>query len=170
MAKGTLYRYFQTKEEMFLEIHRMDYEAWFTRMTDFLLEQTEIPPERLASWIVQAIKDNERFAQLHSITSTFLENNIGEAQALAFKRTMRSSVERVAPELQRVLNLTSVEESFLFLTHLHALLVGLWAFGHPSALMERMISASDELALFRLDFYAAYEHGLCLLIRGMNRR
>ncbi len=171
VAKGTLYLYFETKEELFLELHRRDYAAWFGDWLEQLRAESDTAtPERLAAWMVQSLRGRERFLRLLAIVSTLLERNVGPESARAFKLTVLDCVLPIAPELQRILGLGSAGDSFPLLAGVHALLTGLWHNAVPAPVVVRLLETDPKLALFRMDYYALLEENLCALFNGARRR
>lgn len=169
VAKGTLYLYFRTKEEIFLEIHRQDYAAWFEAFTAYLRESPAgLPPERLVDWVVASLRENERFMRIHALVAAALEKNVGFESARRFKSTLRASVLAAAPELARVLELKDEARVFALLTHFHALLIGLWNFSHPNEVIREVLASDEEFAILALDFYEGLADGLTMLLRGVR--
>ncbi len=161
VAKGTLYIYFATREELFLEIHRQDYEAWFKEFAaDLRTCPDEMDAAVLARRVTEALRQAERFVQLLAVVSVLLEKNVSFESALAFKSTVRAGVLEAAPELARVLNLSRLEEAFVILFHFHGLVTGLRVHTSPTKIVQRVFDSSAEFDLFRGDFYVILEDGL----------
>lgn len=170
VAKGTLYLYFKTKEELFLEIHRLDYDAWFEAFQNFLRSKKPgLSSAELASWITNSLKENQRTVRLMAIASALLEKNVVFDSALRFKDSVRKSVLESAPELCRALKLKTSDEAVLFLTYLHALIIGLWHHAEPAPIVVKVLNSSPDFAVFRIDFFQTLELGIISILSGIQK-
>ncbi|PJZ52713.1 hypothetical protein CH380_13225 [Leptospira adleri] len=170
VAKGTLYLYFKTKEELFLEIHRLDYEIWFDSFQTFLRSKKPgLSAGDLASWITESLRENQRVVRLMAIASALLEKNIAFESALSLKASVRKHVLEIVPELCRVLKWKKSEEALIFLTHLHALIVGLWHHAEPAPIVSKVLNSSSDFAVFQIDFFQTLESGIRALVLGSQK-
>lgn len=170
VAKGTLYLYFKTKEELFLEIHRMDYEAWFAAFQAFLRSKNPgLSASELAQWITNSLKENQRTVRLMAIASALLEKNIVYESAFRLKDSVRKSVLESAPELCRVLKFKKNEDAILFLTYLHALITGLWHHAEPAPIVTKVLNSSPDFTVFRIDFFHTLEVGIVSMLAGLQK-
>src|SRR5215213_6470171 len=77
LAKGTLYLYFRTKEELFLALLENGFGAWFDSMDRRLDDaQGEWTPERVAGVVLASIAGRETLARLLSILPAIVEHNV----------------------------------------------------------------------------------------------
>ncbi|XDD51307.1 TetR/AcrR family transcriptional regulator [Leptospira sp. WS92.C1] len=167
VAKGTLYLYFKTKEELFLEIHRMDYEVWFEFFQLYLKSKSPgLAPAELASWITESLRENQRMVRLMSIGSALLEKNVAYESAYRLKDSVRRSVLESSSELSRVFKLKKTEDAVFFLTYLHALIMGLWHHAEPAPIVTKVLNSSPDFALFKIDFFQILESGIHSLLLG----
>ncbi|RHX88865.1 TetR family transcriptional regulator [Leptospira stimsonii] len=170
VAKGTLYLYFRTKEELFLEIHRTDYEVWFDSFLNFLRsKKSGINAAELASWITESLRENQRVVRLMAIGSALLEKNVAFESALQLKTSVRKHVLEIVPELCRVLKWKKTEEGLNFLTHLHALIVGLWHHAEPAPIVSKVLQSSSDFVVFQIDFFQILESGIRALVLGSQK-
>ncbi|MBM9576427.1 TetR family transcriptional regulator [Leptospira sp. 201903070] len=170
VAKGTLYLYFKTKEELFLEIHRLDYEIWFEAFQRFLRSKKPgMSAAVLSSWITESLRENQRVVRLMAIGSALLEKNVAFESALQLKASVRKHVLEIVPELCRVLKWKRQEEALTFLTHLHALIVGLWHHAEPAPIVAKVLNSSPDFAVFQIDFFQILESGISALVLGSQK-
>ncbi|MDV6235811.1 TetR family transcriptional regulator [Leptospira ellisii] len=170
VAKGTLYLYFKTKEELFLEIHRMDYEFWFESFQTYLKSKSPgLAPAELASWITESLRENQRMVRLMAIGSALLEKNVVYESAFRLKDAVRRHVLESSSDLSRVLKLKKPEIAIEFLTYLHALIVGLWHHAEPSPIVSKVLSSSDDFEIFRIDFFRILETAILTLLNGLSK-
>lgn len=167
VAKGTLYLYFATKEELFLATLEDELARWFDELGQTLLAAGRVAPDRFAELVVEGLGRHDRLADLLPLLHTVLEHNIAPQTALRFKRMLAAKiavgatlVEQVMPELRR-------GSGGDLLLRIHALVVGLRQMADPPAPLRALLDR-DELAVLRVEFVpqlrgavAALAHGMC---------
>jgi AcrR family transcriptional regulator len=168
LAKGTLYLYFRTKEELFLALLESGFDAWFdvidTRLGDGGGEMT---PDAAADALVSSIRGRETLARLLSILPTIVEHNVEFDAALRFKRQVMRRAEATGHRLEARLPFLRAGEGARLLVHLHALVIGVWQLAEPSAVIRRVM-ATPELAPARVDFEEDLRFLLATLLAGMR--
>jgi AcrR family transcriptional regulator len=102
VAKGTVYLYFKTKEELFLGVLAAEFVRWFNAI------DAELSTGPWA-WSVPAVVDiigrsletRAAFVRLIAISNIILERNIDAAAALAFKKPLARHIEQTGALLER---------------------------------------------------------------------
>ena len=164
LAKGTLYLYFRSKEELFLAALEGQLAAWFDDLTRKLAESSELGPESFGRLVASSLAQRETLTDLLAILHTVLERNIDAGTALAFKQMLRDKMVISGQTLEAVLPQIGPGEGAKLLTRIHALVVGLRQMADPSPSVAEVL-ARDELAVLRVDF----ENDLALTIRDLLR-
>lgn len=167
LAKGTLYLYFRTKEELFLALLETGFDAWFDDV-DARLDGAagEWSPDDAADALVRSIRGRETLARLLSIMPAIVEHNVDFDAALRFKRRVMHRAAQTGPRLEARLPWLRPGEGARFLVHLHALVIGVWQLAEPSAVIRRVMN-DPELAPARVDFEADLRFLVATLLRGM---
>lgn len=168
LAKGTLYLYFRTKEELFLALLESGFDAWFD-VIDARLDQggTGLTPEDAAEVVVRSIRGRESLARLLSILPTIVEHNVEFDAALRFKRQVMRRADVTGHRLEARLAFLCAGEGARVLVHLHALVIGVWQLAEPSPVIRRVM-ATPELAPARVDFEEDLRFLLVTLLAGMR--
>jgi AcrR family transcriptional regulator len=168
LAKGTLYLYFRTKEELFLALLESGFDAWFDAI-DARLDAggAEWTPADAAEMIVRSIRGREWLARLLSILPTIVEHNVDFDAALRFKRQVMRRAEVTGHRLEARLPFLRAGEGARLLVHLHALVIGTWQLAEPSAVIRRVME-TPELAPARVDFEEDLRFLLVTLLAGMR--
>ncbi|MDV6373903.1 TetR/AcrR family transcriptional regulator [Deinococcus arenicola] len=119
LAKGTLYLYFDTKEELFLALVDRDLDLWIGRTCALLAERRPQTPPQLADVLVEALEDTRSLRRLLSLLGTVLEHRVGLEQLRDFRINLKA-------QLQHLLALMPVERRVgeRVLRHLYALAIG----------------------------------------------
>jgi AcrR family transcriptional regulator len=168
LAKGTLYLYFRTKEELFLALLENGFGAWFDSMDRRLDDaRGEWTPERIADVVLASIAGRETLARLLSILPAIVEHNVEFDAALRFKRQVMHRAEVTGHRLEARLPFLRAGEGARFLVHLHALVIGVWQLAQPSPVIRRVMEVA-ELAPARVDFEEDLRLLIAALLKGMR--
>ncbi len=168
LAKGTLYLYFATKEELLLELLRGRLDGWLFRLETALeAKGTAWTPEDAAELIAAALVADENLARLLMILGAILEHNVPERRIREFKTWLLGRLGRTGGVLERRLPFLGGRGGVRLLLHLEALICGLGQLARPAPAVARVLAA-PELEPFRLDFEAELRLALTALMRGFS--
>ncbi len=170
LAKGTLYLYFRSKEELFLATLEQELAAWFDALAAELVRLPPGPdaPERFAGLVARTLAERETFAELLALVHTVLEQNIDARTALAFKQMLLERMTLGAAVVERTVPGLPAGGGVRLLLRLHALVVGLRQMADPAPVVAEVL-ARPEMAPLRIDFQAELAQTLTAMIRGMVR-
>lgn len=168
LAKGTLYRYFPTKESLFLALLHTRLENWFHRASAALSALAPGDPARVAGTLVEALVEDPILPELLGLLHGVLEQNVALEEVIAFKRTLLGLVEEAAPVLERALPGLPPGQGALALFRLHPLVVGTHLQTRSNPVLEAAYREPG-LACFALDFRTHLGGALTDLFRGMSR-
>jgi AcrR family transcriptional regulator len=85
-TRSNLYRYFKTKEEIFLRLLEQDVKAWQQRVAMTLEKETVTPATFVDHWL-PLMMENPRLLRLFDILSTVLEENASDDAIKRFKHS-----------------------------------------------------------------------------------
>ena len=122
-TRSNLYRYFQTKEDIFLELMKHDIAAWRAEVLENFTDGN-VSPGETAEITVALILKHKRMVKLFTILFTLLEPNSSLEALTEFKRKINQEIGTVAQYLSTVLPFPSVEAAAEFLTSLSSLVIG----------------------------------------------
>lgn len=165
LAKGTLYLYFGTKEELFLAALELELAAWFDRIGEQLLAKGRTDPRSFAEIVVRTLAARETLIDLLPLLHTVLEQNIDDETALRFKRMLRDKLVAGGAVVERALPLQRGDGVRLLL-RTHALVVGLRQMSDPPPAIAEVL-ARAELHQLQIDFETELIDSLAALVRGM---
>jgi len=166
LAKGTLYLYFATKEELFLATLEDELAAWFDELGALLVRRGVAGPRQFADAVVESLAARDRLADLLPLLHSVLEQNIAPQTALRFKRMLLGKVQAGAALVETVLPGLAPGSGLDLLLRIHALLVGLRQMADPPPAL-RDVLARDELAPLRIHFATALGDTIAVLVEGM---
>ena len=168
LAKGTMYLYFATKEELFLALTERELFAWLAEV------DAQLSEERPA-WDIPAVVEiacatldaHPALTRLLAILSTVLEQNIDLETAIRFKRALLERMLRTGALLERRLPFLAPGGGLRTLTRCHALVVGLRHLADPAPIVREALRQPD-LTLFNIDFAAELRASVTALLQGMR--
>lgn len=166
LAKGTLYLYFATKEEVFLELETRTIGAWLDRLEAQLPQlPARLSPELFATLFGELLGAEPRLLGLLALLHSVLERNVSAAAARRFKLALAERFERLGPPLAERLGLAAGEGPTLLL-RLYALLIGVWQVATPAPVVREVLASEPRLAGFQIDFRTELTAAVAALLRG----
>lgn len=168
LAKGTLYLYFRTKEEIFLALLARGYSSWFAAFAETLKRAAS--PEAALDWIVDSFGDRGELVHLVALLHAVLERNVPIATARDFKLGVEAGVDAIAPHVARALRLNGEADARRFLHWLQASVVGIHQLASPAPAIRAAIAEEPRLAVLAIDFQQELRAMLGALLAGMREK
>ena len=188
-TRSNIYRYFETREAIFLRLYRDDVERWVADLRAELSERASAnvpgvrspaagdkapgartpPPPALPAFVdlwSEVLLRQERLLRLTPLLSLSLERNSSEALYREFKEFSARIMEEAAEFLRPYLPALSREQIFdFFLVH-QALVAGAQPMCRYSQMQERVLEA-PELAPLRMKLGPFYRRTILAYLRGL---
>jgi AcrR family transcriptional regulator len=182
MAKSNVYRYFESREAILLELLRQEWTLWFgelrTSVDEMRLPRPGSKPaarrgvrdftrvDQLVLRVAETMAQRPLLGRLCSILSSVLEQNVSAETVRAFKLDSVEFVKVLSEYLHgKAPELSTAQYEELFHTGFSAL-VGLWALAHPAPAVAAVLE-DPRLTPFRHDFARDFARHLSLLARGL---
>lgn len=165
-TKSNVYRYFESREEVLLELLLAEFEA--------LVPAFEAAAERCApndaAALARAVADSfvaqPRLGHLVGILATVLEQNVSEDTIIAVKRALSASVQRLAAALHGRLPGTTLEDCAWVASIIGTIVAGMWPGAHPSPAAARVL-AREEFARFKPSLERDLERAALALLQSI---
>ncbi|MBL4740662.1 MAG: TetR family transcriptional regulator [Sneathiella sp.] len=168
LAKGTVYLYFKTKEEIFLSLSTEELENWLSAFETRLREQVR-PLENTE--FVDILRDTfmgrHLMQRLVSLLHLVLEKNITYEEAFAFKLNLKTRMNRLSKLVEQVLPFLAEGQGFSLLSMLHCLVVGSGQMSDPSPVLKQVLE-HPEMEPFRVDLEKDIFDTFSFLLEGMK--
>jgi AcrR family transcriptional regulator len=167
LAKSNLYRYFDSREEILLELLLADEEQWVEA-----LEQSLAPlgsaagVEAAVDALVSSVERYPRLCLLTSVVASVLEQNVSHDSVARFKLRVAALSIRIGNALRAALPELPAERIPELLRYLHAVVAGLWPMAHPAPVVAEVLER-PELGQFCSDFSRDLRGLLVALFRGL---
>jgi AcrR family transcriptional regulator len=165
LAKGTMYLYFTTKEEIYLALHEQHSHHFFDTLEALLARERSRPSlKRLTRNVVEAIRQNPAFLPL-AIQCPSFERNADLETVARCKGGIGSRLERIGTTVEAMYAGMKRGEGARLLIRSYGLMLGLWQLTAPSPAREALLERS-EMSVFRIDYLVQLEAALLALWRG----
>lgn len=150
LAKGTVYLYFGSKEEIYLAVLEHAYLAFLYALSERLRRYATLNEKQISTAIINTIKTQPDFLSLAVIAQSVLEQNASADALAAYKRSLAQGfgqcVNVIAERSQR--EITPVVQALLCS---YALMLGLWQMANPPPKLKDM-AIEPECRLMEADF------------------
>lgn len=132
-TKSNVYRYFSSREEIFLLIYSELVKEWSTAIVRYYRSlKVGIGVEKLADGLVKITARHEQFLTLSALIFISLEKNSSKEQLIAFKRLSIELAKAHQIELERLFPTITPEGVFSFLRTFQATSSVFWASANPN--------------------------------------
>lgn len=151
VAKGTVYLYFASKEELFLVLYEQELERWHEELDATLGE--DISRSSIATFLAAlgtSLEQRPALMRLIAIVHSGLERNVRSDVLAEFRERLKSRLEATGGVLERFLRFLKPGQGARLLLDIDAFIIGLQHLADaPPALAP--VLAQPDMALFRID-------------------
>lgn len=165
-TRSNLYKYFKSKEEIFLEFIKHDIVLWRKEVVARLKPGQISSVEKFASvWVTLQAK-HERLVKLLSILHNSLEKNVSIEKLTAFKRMAKDELFILAEAICMVFPKLSIEKAATFIQLQLAAATGLFQMTDLTETQQQILE-NPEFAVLKLDFASSFQEMIEYLLRGL---
>jgi AcrR family transcriptional regulator len=169
LAKGTVYLYFQTKEELFLAIQEQQFETWFDALDARLRELAGCGDvEQVAGLVCRSLAERPAMARLFAILHPILERNVGYQAALRLKQTLLEHLASTGALLEACLPSLAPGWGVQFGLWFYAFVLGLQQLANPAPVVREVIEREPGMAAFDIDFSGQCAEVTAALLYGLQ--
>ncbi len=167
LAKGTIFLYFTTKEELFLSLT----ETRLLRFFEFLDEglgsaPMEMDPTAFSGLVRDAIESQPILVRLLSILHPVLEHNVDRLILMRFKEFMATRLTRSARLIEKRMPKLGKGDGIHLLFQIYALLLGSAQMSDPSPVL-RGVLAAPGLDIFEIPFGSFFQRAVERVVMGV---
>jgi TetR/AcrR family transcriptional regulator, cholesterol catabolism regulator len=168
VVKGTLYLYFETKEQLFLALISEMMVEYFDEVDAGLEEGGRWSKPRVVQVLAGALAGRDAFIRMLTVLGNICEHNVSYEQLVAFKRLTLERFTRTSALLRKRLPFLRPEGALRLVMHLSALAAGLAQVSFPSPLLDKVLELPD-LRVMRVDLKAEFAAATAALVAGMEK-
>src|SRR6266498_3465514 len=166
LAKGTVYLYFKTKEELFLAVQEQLFQSWFDEL-DARLGAGQGQSSAVSETICRSLERRGALASLLAILHTVLEQNVDFDAALRFKRMLLDRITRTGALLEGCLTFLRPGQGPGVLLQIYALIIGVEHLSNPAPAI-RQVLREPGMQIFDISFRQTFSEALTALLRGLE--
>ncbi|WP_020393689.1 TetR/AcrR family transcriptional regulator [Thiolinea disciformis] len=167
VAKGTLYLYFGSKEEVLLALHERDVKHFFEQLVLRAKQPEPMTLEEMADIVIASIRHSPTFLPLASLCLGTMERQIPDQAVIEFKSRISEGLDQVVQALRAHFPAMSC----VVMMQGYALILGLWQLLQQNSFNRLMAEKQIELACaFYMDedeFLTLLSHSLVTLFQGL---
>jgi AcrR family transcriptional regulator len=164
LAKGTVYLYFPSKEEMLLALHERHVGLFFRELMRKVSEPGPLDFDDVFPVTLEHLIRVPGYLELTSRCFGLMDREIPKETALAFKARVAATLQAAGVHLERHFRMPAGAGVTLLL-HSYGLIVGLWQLLHPNERLGREMRR-PELRVLHRDYDNEIENALRALWRG----
>ncbi len=168
LAKGTLYLYFKTKEELFLAIYTDLFSEFFDDLNSELDRLDTSNAQEMAGFTAGFMVDRPLLLRLMTLSHTVLENNSKAEAIIEFKKMTLSNVARTGANLERLLPFLNPGQGGATVMAINALILGAQQLTDPSPHVKEIVSTRPDLRPFELETKPFLAHLILMHLEGMK--
>ncbi len=166
LAKGTLYLYFHTKEEIFIALVLDELRLWVGTLGK-ALDATAPDPDAVAAALASTLLPRRRLLRLLALVHPVLEQNLTEAAIVDFKRALLSLTDPLAARIEALTPTLSTGDGQRFLRRMVAVVIGLQLTTQDAPRVRAAMAAAG-LDIATPDLRQELEQTLAALLRGWS--
>lgn len=165
-TRSNLYKYFSSKEEIFLEFLKHDIILWRKDLVKTCQRRKAWSVETFASVWVAMLSKHKRLLDLSSILHSFLEKNVCEQTLVDFKRRAIDELKVLSDLLCGMFPALSSEKAGEFLELQLAAAIGSYQITNLTE-MQRKVLEYPEFRHLKVDFNRYLQRAVECLLRGL---
>ena len=168
LAKGTVYRYFQSKEQIFIALLSDDFSQLFAGLAQ-LIDELPVQPKdaagHFAAGYTALLQQSDSLLPLMAMLTAVLEQKLPQAELLSFKQQLAEALQALGQRLATRLIGVTTEQAAQLLLHSYALTLWLYQATCLPDAVQQMLQQAGLQALKR-DFNAELPTALSALWLG----
>jgi AcrR family transcriptional regulator len=173
--KSALLRYFETREQIFLELTAREWAPWVRALHDGLDGLDGASPQPAATGsaglvadvVARSFADRPLFCDLLAHTPLNLERNVSPENARSYKLTSLAAVAEAAAVVHRALPDLTIGECTEFISAIASLAGSLWQIANPVPVLAQLFASDPALALACVDLAPRLRRTADILLAGL---
>ena len=165
--KSALLRYFETREQIFLELTAAAWREWVQALHAELDQAERGSADLVADIFAGSFGDRPLLCDLIAHTPLNLERNVSPEAVRRYKLTSLGAVEEAAALVQRVLPALTVDEGREFVAALASLAGAVWQIANPGPVLAELYATDPELSHACVDLVPRLRRTAEILLAGL---
>ena len=166
ISRPTIYNYYNTKEEIFLDIIKRDFEKWTEELKTHFDTTPQMKKEEFCAFLADSLVKHKKYLELLAVYTQPIEKNSSLEKLIAFKEATQPFSRAFLVGLDKNFPDAKNEDKKKFYFHFQAVVHGLYQLTHLSKKQEQALKkANPEYQV--PDFHQAFFNILLLLIANL---
>ena len=165
--KSALLRYFETREQIFLELTAGAWRDWLRGLHDELDQAERGSADLVADVFARGFGDRPLLCDLIAHTPLNLERNVSPEAVRRYKLTSLAAVGEAAELVQGVLPALTVDEALEFVAAVASLAGAVWQIANPSAVLAELYASDPALGLACVELVPRLRRTAEILLAGL---
>jgi len=165
--KSALLRYFETREQIFLELTAAAWREWVQALHGALDQAERGRAVLVADVVARSFGDRPLLCDLIAHTPLNLERNVSAEAVRRYKLTSLGAVKQAAALVQRVLPALTAEEGLEFVGALASLAGAVWQIANPGPVLAELYASDPDLAHACVDLVPRLRRTAQVLLAGL---
>jgi AcrR family transcriptional regulator len=166
LTKSNVLRYFETREDIYLQLTAAGYHDWVARVAARLDGLDTVDPSSIATALAEGLAEDALFCDLVSEGPATLEHNVSADGVLMFKGSLYEALDDLAAVLvARQPGLTLPRANDLIVATL-MLAAGLWPWCNPPPVLAGLYRTHPEVVRSPIEFVPALRQVVEAVIAG----
>ena len=169
VAKGTVFFYFETKEELFLAITKNKFLDLFESINNSLIKMIGNNPSKndLINIIISYLSENSILTRLIAILNTTLEKNINYVTTFEFKKMMYDNIFKTGMLIEKCLPSLAPGYGVKIMMWVYVLIIGIQHVTDPTPIAKEVIE-NEGLKDFNIKFDDLFKEMIDLIFKGIE--
>lgn len=169
LAKGTLYLYFETKEELFLALLTERMGSYFQELNQALADfNGAITIDQMARFTGRFHAQRPHLIRLMGISHSLLEHNTKDAAIIVFKKMTHTNVAKTGGLMETCLPFLKSGEGAQLVMSVYTILLGVQQVTDPAPNVVELIEREPDLRFFNINLESYLTYMVGLHINGIS--
>jgi len=168
LAKGTVYLYFGTREEVLLAVHAERQQLLFDTL-EKVLASPRVDIRAVTRTVTRFLRAHPEFLPLAANCRGMLETNIRAEAALAYKQAIGARLVQIGARMEVLFPALAKGQGIGLLMASYGMMIGLWQIADPPACLASAMERPD-MRIFNVDLEKQLGAALVCLWEGATMR
>lgn len=132
ISRTSLYSYYQTKEEVFLDLLKREYLAWGEELRDAFDQKQAMEKEEFCHLLTDTLLRRDILMELLSVHLTAIEKNCSLEKLILFKKESQKVFDILMNGIAKFFPQVDLKKRVLFLQQFLIFTYGLYPYSHPT--------------------------------------
>jgi AcrR family transcriptional regulator len=165
--KSALLRYFETREQIFLELTAQAWRDWIQALRDEFDDAAPGAAELVADVFARSFGDRPLLCDLIAHTPLNLERNVSPEAVRRYKLTSLGAVGEAAALVRRVLPGLTLAEAGEFVAAVASLAGAVWQIANPGPILKELYASDPDLGHACVDLVPRLRRTAEILLAGL---